>query len=101
MKAREFDKVVNKLGMVIRDSSHHHAWLVHEGVTIVRTKRSHGDNKFVPEHLIRKQLHVSQDQFAGLHSCSITKEEYIQILIDKRVITPKQESPSEEQTPEN
>jgi hypothetical protein len=44
---------------------------------------------------------VSQDQFAGLHSCSITKEEYIQILIDKRVITPKQESPSEEQTPEN
>ena len=98
MKVRDFDKVVNKLGMETSDSKHHHAWLVHDGVTVARTKRSHGDNKFIPEHLIRKQLHVDKDQFAGLHSCSVTKEAYIKILIDKRIIVPKQANPPTENT---
>ena len=86
MKVRDFDKIVSKLGMETRDSSHHHAWLVHEGVTVVRTKRSHGNNKFIPEHLIRKQLHVDQEQFTGLHSCTISKDDYLKILIAKQII---------------
>ena len=88
MNAREFDKVVSKLGMETRDSSHHHAWLVHDGITVVRTKRSHGNRKFVPEHLIRKQLHVNEEQFTGLYSCVLSKDDYIEILVEKRVITP-------------
>ncbi len=91
MNAREFDKVVNKLGMETRDSSHHHAWLVYEDVTVIRTKRSHGHNKFVPEHLIRKQLCVSQEQFAGLQSCTISKEDYINILTKKGIISLRQD----------
>jgi hypothetical protein len=90
MKVKEFDTVVNKLGMSTSDTKHHHAWLVYEGVTVARTKRSHGNNKFIPEDLIRKQLHVSRDEFAGLYSCSVTKDEYIRILIEKQVIVPKQ-----------
>ena len=86
MKVHEFDRVVNKLGMETSDSKHHHAWLVHNGITVVRTKRSHGNNKFIPEHLIRKQLHVNPDQFAGLHSCTVSKDDYIEILIEKRII---------------
>lgn len=86
MKVRDFDRVVSKLGMETRESTHHHAWLVHEGVTVVRTKRSHGHNKFIPEHLIRKQLHVDQAQFAGLQSCKVSKDDYIKILSDKGVI---------------
>lgn len=93
MKVRDFDKVVNKIGMETSDSKHHHAWLVYEGVTVARTKRSHGDNKFIPEHLIRKQLHVNQEQFAGLHSCSVSKEDYIKILIGKQIIIPKNPTP--------
>ncbi len=93
MKAREFDKVVTKLGMETKDSKHRNAWLVHNGVTVARTKRSHGDNKFVPEHLICKQLHVNQEQFAGLHSCTVTKEEYLQILTDKGIIAKPHPSP--------
>ena len=87
MKVHEFDRVVNKLGMETRDSTHHHAWLIHNGVTVVRTKRSHGNNKFIPEHLIRKQLHVDQEQFAGLQSCTVSKEQYLQILAAKGVIS--------------
>jgi hypothetical protein len=86
MTAREFDTVVNKLKMKTRDTNHHHAWLVYNGVTVARTKRSHGNNKFIPEDLIRKQLHVSRDQFTGLYSCSVSKDDYIKILTDKKVI---------------
>jgi hypothetical protein len=86
MKVHEFDKIERKLGMETRDSSHHHAWFVHGGVTVARTKRSHGNNKFIPEHLIRKQLHVDQDQFAGLQSCTVSKDDYVKILTDKGVI---------------
>ena len=49
------------------------------------------DNKFIPEHLIRKQLHVDQEQFAGLHSCTVSKEAYIKTLIDKRIIIPNKQ----------
>jgi len=96
MKVHEFEKIVGKLGMETRNSSDRLAWLVHEGVTVVRTRRSHGNSKYLPEHQIRQQLKVNEDQFAGLISCSVSKEQYIQILIDKKIITPKpkQESPS-------
>jgi len=86
MNAREFDKVINKLGMETRDTAHHHAWLVHNGITVVRTKRSHGHNKYVPERLIWKQLHVTRAQFAGLHSCEISRDGYIKILTDQGII---------------
>ena len=88
MKVHEFDKVINKLGMETRDTTHHHAWLIHNGVTVVRTKRSHGNRKFIPENLIRKQLHVNKDQFAGLQSCTVSKDDYIKILIEQHVIGP-------------
>jgi hypothetical protein len=86
MNVRDFDRVVNKLDMETKDSKHHHAWFVYEGVTVARTKRSHGNNKFIPEDKIRKQLHVDQQQFVGLQSCTVSKAEYVQILIDKGII---------------
>jgi hypothetical protein len=87
MNAREFDTVVKKLGMETSDTKHHHAWLVHNGVTVVRTKRSHGKAKFVPERQICKQLHVDATQFTGLYSCSFSKDEYITHLIAKGIIS--------------
>lgn len=87
MNANEFDRVIKKLEMETRDTTHYHAWLVHNGITVVRTKRSHGNNKYLPEHMIRKQLHLNQVQFTGLYSCTVSKADYIKILTDKGVIT--------------
>ncbi len=95
MKAREFDKVVAKLGMQTRDTDHRHAWLVHDGVTVARTKRSHGQGKSVPEFAVRRQLHVNEEQFTGLYSCTFSKEEYIKVLKSKGVIETK---PDEKKT---
>src|SRR5271165_3327047 len=87
MKVHEFERIVTKLGMETRNSSDRLAWLVHEGVTVVRTRRSHGNNKYMPEHQIRQQLKVNESQFAGLISCSVTKDAYIKILTDKGIIS--------------
>ena len=96
-KAREIDKIINKLGMETRDTRDRHAWLLHEGVVVVRTRRSHGKGKFVPADKIRCQLKVNEEQFAGLISCAVSKEDYIKILIGKQIITPRPSQPSTEQ----
>ncbi len=92
MKAREFEKIVNKLDLKVRNSRDRLAWLEHEGRTIVRTKRSHG-NKEAPEHLIRQQLKVNEKELAGLISCSVSKEDYINILVRKKIFSPTPSEP--------
>jgi hypothetical protein len=89
MKVHEFERVVKKLGMATRNSSDRLAWLVHDGLTVVRTRRSHGNNKYLPENQIRQQLKVNESQFAGLISCSVSKDDYIKILTDKGIISRK------------
>ncbi|MGA7220169.1 MAG: hypothetical protein WBX38_17770 [Candidatus Sulfotelmatobacter sp.] len=89
MKVHEFEKIVTKLGMHTRDTHDRLAWLVHDGVTVVRTRRSQGNSKYLPEHLIRQQLKINEEQFAGLISCNVSKEEYLKILTAKGVIAKK------------
>jgi hypothetical protein len=89
MKVHEFEKIVNKLGMQTRDTHDRLAWLVHNGVTVVRTRRSQGNSKHLPEHLIRQQLKINEEQFAGLISCNVSKDDYLKILTDKGVISKK------------
>jgi hypothetical protein len=52
---------------------------------VVRTKRSHG-NKDLPENLIRQQLKLNEAQLSGLISCSISRQDYIEILRSKQII---------------
>ncbi|MGB7601931.1 MAG: hypothetical protein WBM24_16605 [Candidatus Sulfotelmatobacter sp.] len=92
MKVHEFEKIVNKLGMQTRDTHDRLAWLVYGGVTVVRTRRSQGNSKHLPEHLIRQQLKVNEEQFAGLISCHLSKEDYLKILTDKGIIAKPQTS---------
>lgn len=61
------------------------AWFEHEGIVVVRTKRSHG-NKDLPENLIRQQLKLNETQFSGLISCTVSRNDYIEILRSKRII---------------
>jgi hypothetical protein len=93
MKVHEFERIINKLGMQTRNTHDRLAWLVHNGVTVVRTRRSQGNSKHLPEHLIRQQLKINQEQFAGLISCQVSKDEYLKILTDKGIISkPKQDT---------
>jgi hypothetical protein len=59
MKAHEFTQIENKLGLKTRNAGDRLAWFEHDGVVVVRTKRSHG-NKDLPENLIRQQLKLNE-----------------------------------------
>ena len=85
MKVHEFTKLENKLGLKTRNAGDRLAWFEYEGVVVVRTKRSHG-NKDLPENLIRQQLKLNETQFAGLISCSVSRDDYVEILRSKRLI---------------
>lgn len=54
-------------------------------MTVVMTKRSPGNNKFIPEHLIRMQLHVDQEQFYGTTFFTVSKDDYVRTLTNKGV----------------
>jgi hypothetical protein len=85
MKAHEFEILVNKLRLKIRNSGDRLAWFEHEGRVVTRTKRSHGSGD-LPQHLIRQQLKVNESQFSGIISCSIGHDEYVEILKGKGLI---------------
>jgi hypothetical protein len=84
-EVHEFTKIENKLGLKTRNAGDRLAWFEHEGIVVVRTKRSHG-NKDLPESLIRQQLKLNETQFSGLISCSVSRNDYIEILRSKRII---------------
>lgn len=86
MNLRDFGIIESKLGLQTRDAKHHYAWFVYNGVTVARTMRSHGNNKFLPEHSIRKQLHLTSSQFAELIGCTLQLDGYIRILAEKGLI---------------
>lgn len=94
MKAHEFEKIVNKLDLKVRNSGDRLAWFEYEGRTVVRTKRSHG-NKEAPEHLIRQQLKLNEKELSGLISCTVSKKDYIDILVRKKIIAPKPPDPNQ------
>jgi hypothetical protein len=85
MKVHEFTAIENKLGLTTRNAGDRLAWFEHNGTVVVRTKRSHG-NKDLPEHLIRQHLKLNETQFSGLISCSVSRDDYIEILKGKRII---------------
>lgn len=88
MKVHEFEILVNKLKLTTRNSYDRLAWFEYDGKVITRTRRSHG-NSDLPEHLIRQQLKLNQRDFAGFISCKLYLDDYVKILSEKGLITPK------------
>lgn len=86
MKVREFETLVTKLNMKTRNAGDRLAWFEHEGKVITRTKRSHGSGD-LPHHLIRQQLKLSQEELAGIIGCSLRRQDYVEILTKKGLIT--------------
>jgi hypothetical protein len=85
MKVHEFERIVNKLALRVRNSGDRLAWFEYEGRVILRTKRSHGSGD-LPGHLIRQQLKLNEGQFADLIGCSFGFEDYVSVLKAKGLI---------------
>jgi hypothetical protein len=91
MKVHEFEVIVRKLGLKVRNSGDRLAWFEYGGKTVVRTKRSHG-NKEQPGNMIRQQLKLNETQLAGLIKCNVSLDDYVEILKGKGVIGLETES---------
>ncbi len=85
MKTRQFETLVTKLQLQTRDTGDRHAFFVHEGKVITRTKRSHG-HVDMPDYWIRQQLKVNETQLAELIGCRLSRNDYIGILRSKGLI---------------
>jgi hypothetical protein len=92
MKVHEFGKLEIKLKLKTRNSGDRLAWLEYGGKVITRTKRSHG-NKELPSNLIRQQLKLNEGELAGILSCSLSLDDYIEILKKKGLIPRDAEGP--------
>jgi len=86
MKVHEFGRLESKLKLKVRNAADRLAWFEYGGRVITRTKRSHG-NKDLPSNLIRQQLKLDENQFAGVLSCSLSFDDYVGILRKKGLIS--------------
>jgi hypothetical protein len=87
MKVHEFGILEAKLCLRVRDSRDRLAWFEHNGKVITRTKRSHGRGFDLPKNLIRQQLKLSENELAGILGCSLTRDDYVDILKRKGLIS--------------
>lgn len=86
IKAKEFDRLVGKLGLHTRDSGDLLAWFEFEGKIITRTRRSKGSGDLPMQHSIRQQLKLNEQQFKEAINCTLTREAYIEILRGKGLL---------------
>jgi hypothetical protein len=90
LKSTDIDRAWAKLGMVIKNKGDVHAYFLEGGKLIVWTRRSHGSGKLdgnIP-HKIRTQMKLNEDQFSELIACPLTRDDYVKILRDKKLIDP-------------
>ncbi len=81
IKAKDFDRLIAKLGFHTRDSGDRLAWFQHEGKVAVRTSRSHikgGDLPF--QHSIRQQMKLNDYELREALSCHLSKDDYVSLL---------------------
>lgn len=86
MKVHEFETLVQKLGLITRDSRDRLARFEPQGKIITRTKRSHGRGD-LPGYLIRRQLKLNEEQLSGIIDCTLYRSDYLQIL-DRKGLLP-------------
>ena len=86
IKAHEFDHLVAKLNLKTRDSRDLLAWFEYEGKIITRTRRSKGSGDLPMQHSIRQQLKLNEKQFKEAVGCTLTRQDYIDILQAKGLL---------------
>lgn len=89
LTTREAERIFTKLKIVEKRSTHHVAgFLVVDGVKVLPFHYSHG-KKDMPAnipHKFRRMMHLSEEEFEKMKVCTMTRDEYIEILADKGLI---------------
>lgn len=77
-------------GFEKEERDHHFFWYIHNGKkTNISTKTSFGSKKEIGDPLISKmadQVHLKKDEFMKLIQCTLSKEEYREVLIERGFI---------------
>ncbi|MGV8123676.1 MAG: hypothetical protein AB2L14_28335 [Candidatus Xenobiia bacterium LiM19] len=92
MKKADADRIFLKLSLNIRSTSHCYGWLVVNNRKILRVHYSHGKGD-IPERVtqkIRGQLKLTLHDFRALIDCSLTREDYLEILKSKNLVENKE-----------
>ena len=89
LDAKQISKSLKKKGFVESEGDHTFYTLYVDGIkTRVRTKLSHGETEIGDTliSLMQKQTFLSKKDFLRLIECPMSKEEYINKLIEENVI---------------
>ena len=86
IKAKEFDHLVAKLKLKARNSRDLLAWFEYKGKIITRTRRSKGSGDLPMQHSIRQQLKLNEVQFREAIGCTLTRQDYLNILRAKGLL---------------
>jgi len=86
LTTREARRVIDKICDDRKDCDHHvRGFVVVDGKRLFPVHCSFG-NKDIPEvvvHRFRKSLHLMVEEFSVLASCTMTKEEYVTIIVPR------------------
>ena len=88
LTTRQASRVFRKLEVREKRSTHHVAgFVVVDGKKVLPVHYSHGnkDMKGPVPHRFRKSLRLSEAEFAELRDCTLSREEYFQLLRDRGV----------------
>lgn len=83
LKKKGFTDSVNRSG------DHLYLDFFHEGKLILHTKVSHGSNKDIDDYLIKQmsvQCKLTKLQFKEFAECTLSAEQYVEILIESEDI---------------
>ena len=87
IRARDFDRMMVKLGFETRDGKDLLAWFTYEGKKVVRTKRSHIKGRDLPfQHSIRQQMKLNEEELRQVLGCTIGQPEYVELLRSKGIL---------------
>lgn len=87
IKANDFDHIVTKLKLKVRNSGDRLVWFEYNGKIITRTRRSRKKGRDLPfQHSIRTQLKLNENEFRSAIKCNLSRNDYIKILKGKGII---------------
>lgn len=88
LKARDVDRVCDKLDMCVKHGRDRWAYFYYQGKCITRTRRSLGKSKIDNNvrHQIRQQLKLDENEFTEIVGCTLKLPDYVDILRKKKLI---------------
>lgn len=90
LKVKDINESLQKKGFVKKANDHNFFYYMNDGKkTNIRTKTSFGSKGTIGDNLISamaKQVKLSKAEFLPLIQCTLSKEDYKKILIDRKII---------------